>query len=133
MSQHCGSRMRVTTPRIGVAIVLVALLGWACSGGEESAAPTPPLAEEATSPLPSEVSAPAPLGSDDGSSEGPTGTDAEAEFNQPPAEIQQAGEMVRCLIDSPPGCDGCDQGDTCVYEQLSSYDCVYVVYGTACK
>ena len=39
---------------------------------------------------------------------------------------------MRCLIDTPEGCTGCDQGDTCVYQQMKEYDCVYIVYGTKC-
>ncbi len=50
---------------------------------------------------------------------------------EPPADVK-SDSLVRCLVDSPDGCSGCDQGDTCVYQQLSEWDCVYVVYGTKC-
>jgi len=53
-------------------------------------------------------------------------------IDAPPADIRKEGEIVRCLVDSPDGCEGCDKGDTCVYQEMSSYDCVYVLYGTAC-
>jgi hypothetical protein len=53
-------------------------------------------------------------------------------IDAPPADVRKAGEVVRCLVDSPDGCQGCDKGETCVYQEMSSYDCVYVVYGTAC-
>ncbi len=52
-------------------------------------------------------------------------------FDRPPADLRSE-ELVRCLIDTPEGCTGCDQGDTCVYQQMKEYDCVYIVYGTKC-
>ncbi len=60
--------------------------------------------------------------------------EAEKDANQldrPPADLRP-DELVRCLIDTPEGCTGCDQGDTCVYQQMKEYDCVYIVYGTKC-
>ena len=51
--------------------------------------------------------------------------------DSPPADLKSE-TLVRCLIDSPDGCSGCDQGDTCVYKQMKEYDCVYIVYGTKC-
>lgn len=51
--------------------------------------------------------------------------------DHPPADLRSES-LVRCLIDTPDGCTGCDQGDTCVYQQMKEYDCVYVVYGTKC-
>jgi hypothetical protein len=50
----------------------------------------------------------------------------------PPAEVKSE-TLVRCLVDSPDGCTGCDKGDTCVYQQMKEYDCVYIVYGTKCE
>ena len=50
----------------------------------------------------------------------------------PPADLHSE-TLVRCLIDTPDGCSGCDQGDTCVYKQMKEYDCVYIVYGTKCS
>ena len=52
--------------------------------------------------------------------------------DHPPADIK-SDKLVRCLVDTPDGCSGCDQGSTCVYEQMTEYDCVYVVYGTKCE
>ena len=52
-------------------------------------------------------------------------------LDRPPADLRSE-ELVRCLIDTPEGCTGCDQGDTCVYQQMKEYDCVYIVYGTKC-
>jgi hypothetical protein len=49
----------------------------------------------------------------------------------PPADLKSE-TIVRCLVDTPDGCSGCDQGDTCVYKQMKEYDCVYIVYGTKC-
>ena len=51
--------------------------------------------------------------------------------DHPPADIK-SDKLVRCLVDTPDGCKGCDQGSTCVYEQMKEYDCVYIVYGTKC-
>jgi hypothetical protein len=51
--------------------------------------------------------------------------------DHPPADLQSES-LVRCLIDAPDGCTGCDRGDTCVYKQMKEYDCVYIVYGTKC-
>ena len=56
---------------------------------------------------------------------------ATAPADHPPADIQ-SDTLVRCLVDTPDGCTGCDQGDTCVYKQMKEYDCVYIVYGTKC-
>jgi len=52
--------------------------------------------------------------------------------DHPPADLR-AETLVRCLIDTPDGCSGCDRGDTCVYQQMKEYDCVYIVYGTKCE
>jgi hypothetical protein len=41
-------------------------------------------------------------------------------------------EPVCCLIDTPQGCSGCGQGDTCVYQTMSAHECILVVYGTRC-
>jgi hypothetical protein len=60
---------------------------------------------------------------------GPDG--AGAGRDQPPAELRSES-LVRCLIDAPDGCTGCDRGDTCVYREMKEYDCVYIVYGTKC-
>ena len=54
------------------------------------------------------------------------------QFDRPPADLRSE-ELVRCLIDTPEGCTGCDQGDACVYQQMKEYDCVYIVYGTKCE
>ena len=51
--------------------------------------------------------------------------------DHPPADIK-SDKLVRCLVDTPDGCTGCDQGSTCVYKQMKEYDCVYIVYGTKC-
>jgi hypothetical protein len=51
--------------------------------------------------------------------------------DHPPADLKSEA-LVRCLVDTPDGCTGCDQGDTCVYKQMKEYDCVYIVYGTKC-
>ena len=51
--------------------------------------------------------------------------------DRPPADLHSEA-LVRCLVDTPDGCTGCDQGDTCVYKQMKEYDCVYIVYGTKC-
>ena len=51
--------------------------------------------------------------------------------DHPPADIK-SDKVVRCLVDTPDGCTGCDQGSTCVYKQMKEYDCVYIVYGTKC-
>ena len=56
---------------------------------------------------------------------------AEQDTDHPPADIKSE-KLVRCLVDTPEGCSGCDQGATCVYQQLKEYDCVYIVYGTKC-
>jgi hypothetical protein len=89
---------------------LAAVVALACSGEEASSAPA--LAETPAEALPPEAAA--------------------GEVNAPPPDIKST-EQVRCLVDSPPGCEGCDKGDACVYEELSRYDCVYVVYGTDCS
>jgi hypothetical protein len=52
--------------------------------------------------------------------------------DSPPADLKTE-TLVRCLIDAPDGCSGCDRGDTCVYKQMKEYDCVYIVYGTKCE
>lgn len=52
--------------------------------------------------------------------------------DRPPADLQSE-TLVRCLIDTPDGCSGCDRGDTCVYQEMKEYDCVYIVYGTKCE
>ncbi len=52
--------------------------------------------------------------------------------DHPPADLRSE-TLVRCLIDTPDGCSGCDRGDTCVYKQMKEYDCVYIVYGTKCE
>jgi len=52
--------------------------------------------------------------------------------DHPPADIK-SDKLVRCLVDTPDGCTGCDQGSTCVYKQMKEYDCVYIVYGTKCE
>jgi hypothetical protein len=57
---------------------------------------------------------------------------AEPSHDAPPADVKSE-TLVRCLIDAPDGCSGCDQGDTCVYKQMKEYDCVYIVYGTKCS
>ncbi|HTO55990.1 MAG TPA: hypothetical protein VMR50_21585 [Myxococcota bacterium] len=59
-------------------------------------------------------------------------TVAQPSTDHPPADLRSE-KLVRCLIDSPDGCDGCDKGDTCVYKQMKEYDCVYIVYGTKCE
>ncbi|HXZ86755.1 MAG TPA: hypothetical protein VEI82_14835 [Myxococcota bacterium] len=51
--------------------------------------------------------------------------------DHPPADLKSEA-LVRCLVDAPEGCSGCDQGQSCVYKQMKEYDCVYVVYGTKC-
>lgn len=56
---------------------------------------------------------------------------AQPSTDNPPADIKSE-KLVRCLVDTPDGCTGCDQGATCVYEQMEEYDCVYIVYGTKC-
>jgi len=53
-------------------------------------------------------------------------------LDRPPPDIASES-LVRCLVDAPDGCTGCDQGDTCVYQQMKEYDCVYIVYGTKCE
>ena len=90
---------------------LAAALALGCSPGEES--PAAPAVE---------------AGADAAS----VPDDAAAQFDAPPADVQSA-EKVRCLVDSPPGCDGCDKGDACVYEERTRYDCIYVIYGTDCS
>jgi hypothetical protein len=57
---------------------------------------------------------------------------AEGGMDRPPADIK-SDKLVRCLVDTPDGCSGCDQGSSCVYQQLPEYDCVYIVYGTKCE
>jgi len=52
--------------------------------------------------------------------------------DHPPADIK-SDKRVRCLVDTPDGCTGCDQGSSCVYQELPEYDCVYIVYGTKCE
>ena len=52
--------------------------------------------------------------------------------DHPPADLKSES-LVRCLVDTPDGCSGCDQGDTCVYQEMKEYDCVYIVYGTKCS
>ncbi len=96
--------------RIGLQVLCAAAL--ACSPGGEASPPAPPEA------APVEAA--------------PAGQEAAAPFDAPPADVKST-EKVRCLVDSPPGCDGCDKGDTCAYEELTRYDCVYVVYGTDCS
>ena len=104
----------MTQLRTGLQVLcaLAAGVALACSGAEEAAAPAPPVdaAVEA---------APAP-------------EDAASQIDAPPADVKST-EKVRCLVDSPPGCEGCDKGDTCAYEELTRYECVYVVYGTDCS
>ena len=114
--------------RAGLLALSIAAAVAACSESSEPVQTPPPLPPEVTAPLTNEVAAPAPLADE------PEGAQPGAEeFNAPPADVRREGETVRCLIDSPPGCDGCDRGNTCVYEELSAYDCVYVVYGTNCS
>lgn len=97
--------------RIGIG--LLCALALACSPGEEASPPAPPV--------------------DAGAEAAPAeGDAAAAQFDAPPADVKST-EKVRCLVDSPPGCSGCDKGDTCAYEELTRYDCVYVVYGTDCS
>lgn len=57
---------------------------------------------------------------------------AQPSRDSPPADIK-SDKLVRCLVDTPDGCTGCDQGTTCVYQQMKAYDCVYIVYGTKCE
>ena len=57
---------------------------------------------------------------------------ADPSRDAPPADLKSE-TLVRCLIDAPDGCSGCDRGDTCVYKQMKEYDCVYIVYGTKCS
>ena len=114
--------------RAGLLALSIATGLVACSEGSEPAQAPPPLPKEVTAPLREDVAAPAPLAGEPAAAEA-----GAAELNAPPADLRREGERVRCLIDSPPGCDGCDRGDTCVYEELSAYDCVYVVYGTSCS
>ena len=57
---------------------------------------------------------------------------AQPSTDSPPADIK-SDKLVRCLVDTPEGCNGCDQGATCVYKQMKEYDCVYIVYGTKCE
>lgn len=104
----------MTLRRIGLQVLcaLAAVAALACSPREETATPAP--AEAAA------VDA------------APAGQDAAAQFDAPPSDVKST-EKVRCLVDSPPGCEGCDKGDTCGYEELTRYDCVYVVYGTDCS
>ena len=59
-------------------------------------------------------------------------TSPPAAQDHPPADLRSE-TLVRCLIDTPDGCTGCDRGDTCVYKQMKEYDCVYIVYGTKCE
>jgi len=61
----------------------------------------------------------------------PAPAPAPSASDSPPADIK-SDKMVRCLVDTPDGCTGCDQGKTCVYKQMKEYDCVYIVYGTKC-
>jgi hypothetical protein len=95
-----------------VLCALAAAVVLACSPGEE-ATPAAPAVEA-------------------GAEIAPAAGDAAAQFDAPPADVQSS-EKVRCLVDSPPGCDGCDKGDTCVYEERTRYDCVYVIYGADCS
>jgi hypothetical protein len=62
----------------------------------------------------------------------PPPTSAAPAQDHPPADLRSE-TLVRCLIDTPDGCTGCDRGDTCVYKQMKEYDCVYIVYGTKCE
>ena len=99
------------TTTIGTLVCTCATsLALACSPGEDAG--VPPLAAQG--------------------SEAASSSDAAAQIDAPPADVQSTVK-VRCLVDSPPGCEGCDKGDTCVYEEMARYDCVYVVYGTDCS
>jgi hypothetical protein len=109
-----SSRASIHTVLRPWACAILAIVTLACSEQQEVEGTTQPSAPVAASA--SEV--PAEL--------------AAGELDAPPADIKST-EKVRCLVDSPPGCDGCDKGDACVYEALSRYDCVYVVYGTDCS
>jgi hypothetical protein len=102
--------------RIGLRMLcgIAASLALACSPREEAPAPAPPVEAGADA---------APATTPEGEA---------AQFDAPPADVKST-EKVRCLVDSPPGCEGCDKGDTCEYEELTQYDCVYVVYGTDCS
>jgi hypothetical protein len=62
----------------------------------------------------------------------PSAGAAQPSNDQPPADVK-SDKLVRCLIDTPDGCDGCDKGSSCVYKQMKEYDCVYIVYGTKCE
>ena len=54
-----------------------------------------------------------------------------SQVDNPPDDLK-SDQPVRCLIDTPEGCTGCDQGASCVYEELPEYDCIYIVYGAKC-
>jgi hypothetical protein len=92
----------------------------ACSSGQEASPPAAP------------VEAGAAVAAEDSAAPTTESLPTDAQFDAPPPDVKDTAK-VRCLVDSPPGCDGCDKGDTCEYEELTRYDCVYVVYGTDCS
>ena len=55
-----------------------------------------------------------------------------SQVDHPPEDLK-SDKLVRCLIDTPEGCTGCDQGTSCVYQELPEYDCIYIVYGAKCN
>jgi hypothetical protein len=111
--EETGMTLRWIGLQVLCALAAVAVL--ACSPREETGTPAP-AGEPAVDAAP----------------DAPAGQDAAAQFDAPPSDVKST-EKVRCLVDSPPGCAGCDKGDTCAYEELTRYDCVYVVYGTDCS
>src|SRR5262245_56817383 len=91
--------------------VLVASVALACSRAEQASPPAP------------EVAAGAAAAATDSAAPTTESLPSDAQIDSPPPDVKST-EKVRCLIDSPPGCEGCDKGDTCVYEELTRYDCV---------
>src|SRR5262245_38021038 len=87
------------------AFAVVALL--ACSSGQEASPPAPPVDAGAA------VGAAA--AAEDTAAPTTESLPSDAQVDAPPPDVKDT-EKVRCLVDSPDGCSGCDKGNTCVYE-----------------
>ena len=92
----------------------------ACSSGQEASPPAAPVAAGAAA------------AAEDTAAPTTESLPTDGQFDAPPPDVKDT-EKVRCLVDSPPGCDGCDKGDSCAYQEMTRYDCVYVVYGKDCS
>ncbi len=86
-------------------VLLSALIAIACAGSPPEQPPTDTSSAQAVPPA--------------------------SQVDHPPEDLK-SDKLVRCLIDTPEGCTGCDQGTSCVYQELPEFDCIYIVYGAKC-